>query len=437
MTNRESNGLCARRKAAAKLSALVVTLSVVGLPQTMHAQERQEDGRLLTADANDWLGRSVAVSGDLAAIGEGGFSSGSFYAFRNDADGWTKVCRVSNTNSYGFATDIAIHGSTVVVGDPVDSTQGLDAGAVHVFSIGMAGCAATQKLVGSDARSSDIMGYSVAVTSGRILAGAPYFYEASLNTGKAFLFEEQAGQWVETARLSPSDANPSDHFGWDVALSGAHALVGSYRNDEGGADAGAAYLYDLSGESPMLMQKLIGGQSGDADYFGWSVALYEGLAVVGAPGVSSAHEEQGAVYVFEYVSGSWQEVDRLLSPEASPGQRFGYSVAASSGGIVIGINPTDSVQGPESGRAYHYVRQGADWTLSSILVASDAASGDSFGDFVALDGSIAIVSAWLKDVTSRSGPEGAAYSYNLIAPTIFSDGFEAPLGKAIVEAPRW
>jgi len=39
------------------------------------------------------------------------------------------------------------------------------------------------------------------------------------------------------------DAAAGDYFGKSVAISGDYSIVGAYREDSGGAEAGAAYIY--------------------------------------------------------------------------------------------------------------------------------------------------------------------------------------------------
>jgi hypothetical protein len=65
------------------------------------------------------------------------------------------------------------------------------------------------------------------------------------DAGAAYVFELNpvSGAWEEAAKLTASDAEADDSFGFSVSVSGATAAVGAYTEDTGGANAGAVYAY--------------------------------------------------------------------------------------------------------------------------------------------------------------------------------------------------
>ncbi|MCH8065613.1 MAG: FG-GAP repeat protein, partial [Chloroflexi bacterium] len=52
----------------------------------------------------------------------------------------------------------------------------------------------------------------------------------------------EAALLSEVKKLLASDAQAGDLFGWSVAVSGDTAVVGAWLEDDGGSDAGAAYV---------------------------------------------------------------------------------------------------------------------------------------------------------------------------------------------------
>ena len=50
----------------------------------------------------------------------------------------------------------------------------------------------------------------------------------------------EAASFNEVKKLTASDAEGGDNFGWSVAVSGATAVVGAYSKDAGAFNAGAA-----------------------------------------------------------------------------------------------------------------------------------------------------------------------------------------------------
>jgi hypothetical protein len=77
------------------------------------------------------------------------------------------------------------------------------------------------------------------------LAGAPYRDNAEKgDTGAAYVFTRSAGAWTLLAQPVAADGAATDRFGFSVAVSGGSALIGApYRNVALNADAGAAYVF--------------------------------------------------------------------------------------------------------------------------------------------------------------------------------------------------
>ena len=72
---------------------------------------------------------------------------------------------------------------------------------------------------------------------------------------------------------------------------------------------------------------------------------------------------------------------------------FGYSLALSGDTLLVSA-PYDDENGINSGSAYVYVNDGNNWVLEAKLLPDNGSAGDVFGASVALDGDLAIVSAW-------------------------------------------
>jgi hypothetical protein len=75
----------------------------------------------------------------------------------------------------------------------------------------------------------------------------------SVSAGAAYVFgrdEGGADNWGEVQKLTASDAQDFDVFGFSVAVSGDTAVVGAIGEDAGGADAGAAYVFQVPPKQP-------------------------------------------------------------------------------------------------------------------------------------------------------------------------------------------
>ncbi len=180
------------------------------------------------------------------------------------------------------------------------------------------------------------------------------------------------------------------------------------------------------------MAKLTASDAQAGDYFGWSVSISGDTVIVGARGEKGGPGDPaswaGAVYVFERNQGgadNWGQVQILRASDAQAYDNFGYSVAISGDTVVVGAfqedgGPGDPLQG--AGAAYIFARNqgGADnWGQVQILRASDAQAEDSFGHSVAISGDTVVVGAVGED-GGPGGPltyAGAAYVFN---PTLLS-----------------
>ncbi|MHC4991468.1 MAG: FG-GAP repeat protein, partial [Planctomycetota bacterium] len=90
--------------------------------------------------------------------------------------------------------------------------------------------------------------------------------------------------WVEEDKLTASDGTTFDAFAWRVALSGDVAVVGAQLDDDAGDASGSAYVfrYDPDTGTWNEEQKLTAADAAAGDSFGFSVATRGDLTLVGA-----------------------------------------------------------------------------------------------------------------------------------------------------------
>ena len=227
----------------------------------------------------------------------------------------------------------------------------------------------------------------------------------------------QATSLSEIKKLLASDADIGDELGFAVAISGDTAVAGAAREDAGGSQAGAAYVFqrdeggvDNWGE----MKKLLASDAQADDQFGFRVAISADTVIVGAAGEAAGGTQAGAAYVFQRDEGgaeNWGEVKKLTASDAEASEIFGNSVAVSGDTVVVGAR-WESSGGNLAGAAYVFQRDegGAEnWGEVSKLLASDAQAGDEFGVSVAVSGDTTIVGAWREDALGSAA--GAAYVF--------------------------
>ena len=271
------------------------------------------------------------------------------------------------------------------------------------------------KLTASDGESNDQFGYSVAVSGdgNTAVIGAYGDDDGGTNAGSAYVFVRSGSSWTQQAKLTASDGAASDFFGRSVVISGDGntAVIGADGDDDGGIDSGSAYVFTRSGSSWTQQAKLTASDGASSYHFGRSVAVSGdgNTAVIGAIGVD---EGRGSAYVFVRSGSSWTQQAKLTASDGASEDQFGWSVAVSGDGntAVIGSYADDD-GGDRSGSAYVFSRSGSSWTQQAKLTASDRAANDYFGWSVAVsgDGNTAVIGSYADD--DRGGGSGSAYIF--------------------------
>jgi hypothetical protein len=314
-------------------------------------------------------------------------------------------------------------------------------------------------LKASNTGGGDQFGYSVAVSGDTVVVGAigedsnttgingDQDNNDASSSGAAYVFVRPPGgsTWTQQAYLKASNTGASDLFGYSVALSGDTMVVGAFMEDSSatGVDgdqgnnglmgSGAAYIFvrPPGGTTWSQQAYLKASNTGEGDWFGWSVAISGDTVVVGAlredSGATGVNGDQGdgtldsgAAYVFVRPPGgtTWSQQAYLKASTTEVHDEFGYSVAVSGDTVVVGAADEDSnatgVNGDQSnnnaqssGAAFVFVRPpgGTTWSQQAYLKASNTGTNDFFGVSAALSGDTAVIGAFEED-SSATGVNG-------------------------------
>ncbi len=367
------------------------------------------------AQADDKFGYSVALDGDYAIVGAldedaGGTDAGAAYVFQrtgiNSWDGGTKLTSPDAQADDKFGLSVAISGDYALVGvyNYNEDLLGMWAGAAYVFQrTGINSWDGGAKLTAPDAQAGDQFGKSVALSGDYAIIGAVYEDAGGNAAGAAYVFQRTGiNSWDGGTKLTAPDAQAADVFGRSVALDGDYALVGASE---------AAYVFQRTGiNSWDGGTKLTAPDAQAYDYFGYSVALDGDYALVGAYREDAGGTDAGAAYVFQRTgANSWDDGAKLTAPDAQAGDWFGCSVALDGDYALVGARYEDA-GGSNAGAAYVFQRMGINsWDGGTKLTAPDAQADDWFGFSVALDGDYALVGAVGEDAGGSKA--GAAYVF--------------------------
>jgi len=325
-----------------------------------------------------------------------------------------KLTATNGSSGDEFGASVGLHGDVAVVGARFAGTPGNEPGAAYVFVRSGGTWAQQDQLTAGDGEDGDGFGTAVAVSGDVAVVGAPRDDEGGEDAGAVYVFVRQGSTWTKQAKLLADDAEPTDFFGVAVALSGDYLLVGAPRDDEGGEDAGAAYVFFWDGQAWAQQAKLTTGDPVNGDTFGNAVALDGAYAVIGAVGDNFPDAKSGSAYVFVRDGQAWEEQDKIFAPDGTEENYFGNAVAIRGDHILVGMSRDDD-EDTDAGSAYVFVRNGDQWARQVKLLASDAAMGDELGHAVALSGAYAVVTARRDDEAADDA--GAAYLFKYDAST--------------------
>jgi hypothetical protein len=341
--------------------------------------------------------------------------AGAIYVFTRTGATWTQQAYIKASNTgeagtadafgegdqFGFSIALSADGNTIAAGAITEDSgaTGINgnqadnsasaAGAVYVFT--RAGTTWSQQayVKPADINAGDLFGYAVALTpDGNMLAVGSFDEDGSSRTingpydnrangsGAAYVFTRTGTTWAQQAYIKPSNGEPQDSFGVDVALSadGATLLVGSLDEDcaakgvnPPGCDndwkedlsMGAAYIFVRSGTTWTQQAFLKASNTGPNDWFGSRVALSGdgNVAVIGASledsgakGINGKQEdesasESGAVYLFTRTGTTWRQIAYIKGSNTEAFDEFGSSVAIDRAGTLLAI----TARGEDSG----------------------------------------------------------------------------------------
>jgi len=237
------------------------------------------------------FGISVAIEGNNMVVGAkdhwtdqnmAGWAGAAYIYLRRTENDWVQGSKLSTGGTWRFGTSVAIKKNIVAVGDPKYGRKVLDSGGEN--------------------EKGRVFVYTYNTTSGKKLSEFPIHTNSHCK------------KW----------------FGHSVELTDNGLFVGC-PDDDKPDNPGVVFFYQQSDNDEgefILPQKIEPSNGEAADRFGWSLAEYGNIAVIG-----TNKKIKGKVYIFARVNSAWVEVAIIDAPEGS--EYFGKRVALSGKTLLI------------------------------------------------------------------------------------------------------
>jgi MYXO-CTERM domain-containing protein len=354
---------------------------------------------------NDQLGAPSALTADRALVSAPLDDNyrGAAYVFARSGTTFTQEQKLVASDG---AARMVFGGSAALTADRAMLGSSDGWGSAYVFARSGTTWTEEQKLLPSDNTIETGFGGAVALTADRAVIGGSR-YNSFL--GAAYVFVRSGTTWTEEQKLLPSDRAAPQSFGGALAMTADRILIGAPSLRDG---LGAAYVFVRNGTTWTEEQKLVASDGTQGATFGVSVSLTPDRALIGAymeasDPMSVQPTGRGAAYVFVRNGTTWTEERKLTASDGEPFDLFGYSVALIENGALIGAYGDDAYRGA----AYFFRREGTTWTEQQKLTASDGVGNDHYGASVALTAGYALAGA-----TWDNLGRGSAYLFRRDVP---------------------
>ncbi|TGL80284.1 putative Ig domain-containing protein [Leptospira yasudae] len=330
---------------------------------------------------------TTITNGSTASADNGADSSGAVYVYRRNGASWTQEAYIKapNAEAYDyFGYSLAISGDTLVVGAYLESsnettiTNGTTAsadnsagasGAVYVFRRSGTTWAQEAYLKASNAEAGDLYGYSVAIDGDTIAVGAngessnqititngstANADNSKSESGAVYVYKRTGTIWAQEAYAKANNAAVGNWLGYSVAISGNTIVSGATGESEG-----AAYVFVRNGTTWTQQRILKPVNPGSVNEFGNSLSISGNTIVVGSyweksnddqirngitASTNNSLQSAGAAYVYRRTGTTWAQESYLKAKNVQTGDWFGMGIAISGDPIVAGAPQEDCGQ---------------------------------------------------------------------------------------------
>src|SRR6056300_1340072 len=392
-----------------------------------------KEAKLQTNDVqtSDNFGSGVGIYGDYIVGGAyaedtGGSRAGSAYIFKRTGTTWEQTAKIQSGDQSiddKFGLNCKIYGDYVIVGAPEEDIGGSEYGAAYIFKRDALSRPTTNVIVlspadwGSPAQHFHRNPSLDTTTSSfyELVQGTSWGTGTTTDTGHGI---ELRLNGTNTELYVNSDNNNLDpitvSIGDGTASSSVTLISGQtctlYKAD------GTGYSFTVNsghlfGEVWSKTETLLASDGASGDFFGQSVDIYDGYAIVGAS-IKDYNDgtNTGGAYIFKKnVDESWTEQAILISDDPIDNYQFGASVYIKGNYAIVG-EPGSTNTG---GFMYVFERSGSTWTQIKKFQVTNGQDAN-FGTSVAISGDTILSGAPYDDVKDVN--TGVCYVFSKTPP---------------------
>jgi len=276
--------------------------------------------RVISGNAGEAFGTSLAISTSLLAVGAPSYSSSAgivrLYTTATGAlqTSWTGE---NAGDLFGTAVSIDAAGSNLVASAPLNTNAyGVNAGGVYVYQNTAGTWTAMGKLIGNDTTSGDQLGTGLAMdsTGTRLVAGSL----ENIGTGAVYVFGKSGSTWTYLNKLTGLNTTPNSGFGQTAVITTGGAFIASsaYNQTTTAAAAGVVYSFKprtipVQYNTGMNQLTFDTGVSNGSIYVGGSNT--QNVAIGGASNVMFVSNSNGRVGIMNTAPGYTLDVTGTIN----------------------------------------------------------------------------------------------------------------------------
>ena len=353
---------------------------------------------------------------------------------------------INSDFEFGYSVDM--HGDTIIVGAPgATNSSGVSTGRAYLFRRFLSGENDAWEHVDTLDHGSGIansrFGENVALNDSYAFVCALNDVNSSGGNGQVWSIGITRSNSGPRLVPVPDTGRNTILNNWGVGLDYQDAVlgIGGPTSENDGMTTGAAVAYPCVNDTPQPRQLIIPPESwrSNSGNFGQSITYSSGRLMIGVPNIGAI---QGAVlsYGEDKITGEWQFNEAIVDADDALITLFGWSVAMYGDLMVVGA-PYGGLSVSGHATVFRYSPTAGEWVLENVLNPEIAAVADWSGRSVGVCELGVMVASPFLDVGSFDAMEvGGVFFYQKTDGQWQSDIRETlpiRLANTKVEKPEW